>query len=103
MANVHPFLIIDSSIEVITEEKLIVTAGAIDVHVHYVCPQQVEALAAGTTTTVGGGTGPTGSARTSHEVSPRFRIPSTDRFNYASLDVLSPAHSSLYRLSCKRL
>lgn len=59
MANVHPDLIIGSSTEVIAGEKLIVTAGAIDVHVHYICPQQVEeALAAGTTTMVGGGTGP---------------------------------------------
>ena len=59
MANVHPSLIIGSSTEVIAGEKLIVTAGAIDVHVHYICPQQVEeALAVGTTTLVGGGTGP---------------------------------------------
>ena len=42
MANVHPDLIIGSSTEVIAGEKLIVTAGAIDVHVHYICPQQVE-------------------------------------------------------------
>ncbi|KAF8969103.1 urease [Flammula alnicola] len=59
MANVHPSLIIGSSTEVIAGEKLIVTAGAIDCHVHYICPQQVEeALAAGTTTMIGGGTGP---------------------------------------------
>lgn len=59
MANVHPSLIIGSSTEVIAGEKLIITAGAIDAHVHYICPQQVEeALAAGTTTMIGGGTGP---------------------------------------------
>ncbi|CAK5277327.1 unnamed protein product [Mycena citricolor] len=59
MANVHPSLIIGSSTEVIAGEKLIVTAGAIDAHIHFICPQQVEeALAAGTTTMVGGGTGP---------------------------------------------
>ncbi|KAF8071661.1 urease [Lyophyllum atratum] len=59
MANVHPSLIIGSSTEVIAGEKLIVTAGAVDVHVHYICPQQVEeALASGTTTMIGGGTGP---------------------------------------------
>ncbi|KAF8920008.1 urease [Mucidula mucida] len=59
MANVHPSLIIGSSSEVIAGEKLIVTAGAVDAHVHYICPQQVEeALAAGTTTMIGGGTGP---------------------------------------------
>ncbi|KAJ8508727.1 hypothetical protein ONZ45_g9016 [Pleurotus djamor] len=59
MAGVHPALVIGSSTEVIAGEKLIVTAGAVDVHVHYICPQQVtEALASGTTTMIGGGTGP---------------------------------------------
>ena len=59
MANVHPALVIGSSTEVIAGEKLIVTAGAIDAHVHYICPQQVEeALASGTTSMIGGGTGP---------------------------------------------
>ncbi|KAJ3772303.1 urease Ure, partial [Lentinula raphanica] len=59
MANVDDNLVIGSSTEVIAGEKLIVTAGAIDAHVHYICPQQVEeALAAGTTTMIGGGTGP---------------------------------------------
>lgn len=59
MAGVHPKLIIGSSTEVIAGEKLIVTAGAIDAHVHYICPQQVtESLASGVTTMIGGGTGP---------------------------------------------
>ncbi|KAH9966265.1 urease [Lactifluus volemus] len=59
MDGVHPSLVIGSSTEVIAGEKLIVTAGAIDVHVHYISPTQViEALAAGTTTMIGGGTGP---------------------------------------------
>ncbi|KAF9810740.1 hypothetical protein IEO21_06832 [Rhodonia placenta] len=59
MANVHPDLIIGSATEVIAGEKLIVTAGAVDAHIHYICPQQVtEALASGVTTMIGGGTGP---------------------------------------------
>ena len=59
MAGVHPDLVVGSATEVIAGEKLIVTAGAIDAHVHYICPQQVtEALASGTTTMIGGGTGP---------------------------------------------
>ncbi|KAG1738338.1 urease [Suillus paluster] len=59
MAGVTPNMRIGSSTEVLAGEKLIVTAGAIDAHVHYICPQQVtEALAAGTTTMIGGGTGP---------------------------------------------
>ncbi|GBE88225.1 Urease [Sparassis crispa] len=59
MAGVHQNLVIGSSTEVIAGEKLIVTAGAIDAHIHYICPQQVtEALASGVTTMIGGGTGP---------------------------------------------
>lgn len=59
MDHVDPELVIGSSTEVIAGEKMIVTAGAVDAHVHYICPQQVtEALAAGTTTMIGGGTGP---------------------------------------------
>jgi urease subunit alpha len=57
--NVTPGLIIGAITEVISGEGLILTAGAIDTHVHYICPQQAgEALAAGITTFVGGGTGP---------------------------------------------
>ncbi|KAI9060990.1 urease [Trametes sanguinea] len=59
MAGVDPRLVVGSATEVIAGEKLIVTAGAVDAHVHYICPQQVtEALASGTTTMIGGGTGP---------------------------------------------
>ena len=59
MDGVHPSLVVGSSTEVIAGEKLILTAGAIDAHVHYISPTQVpEALAAGTTTMIGGGTGP---------------------------------------------
>ena len=59
MQNVHPSLVIGSSTEVIAGEKMIITAGGVDSHIHYICPQQVdEALAAGTTTMIGGGTGP---------------------------------------------
>src|SRR5699024_6820006 len=59
-------IVIGAATEVIAGEGLIVTAGAIDTHVHYICPQQVpEALATGTTTFIGGGTGPaTGSLAT---------------------------------------
>ena len=45
--------------EVIAGEGLIVTAGGIDSHVHFICPQQgEEALSSGVTTLIGGGTGP---------------------------------------------
>lgn len=50
---------IGSGTEVIAGEGLIVTAGGIDSHVHFICPQQgEEALSSGVTTLIGGGTGP---------------------------------------------
>ncbi|MBA9025970.1 urease subunit alpha [Peribacillus huizhouensis] len=52
-------IVIGASTEIIAGEGLIVTAGAIDTHVHFINPAQIEtALAAGTTTLIGGGTGP---------------------------------------------
>jgi urease subunit alpha len=57
--GVHPDLIVGASTEVIAGEGRIVTAGAVDTHVHFICPQQIEvALASGITTMIGGGTGP---------------------------------------------
>ncbi|MAQ16929.1 MAG: urease subunit alpha [Sandaracinus sp.] len=48
-----------ASTEVIAGEGQILTAGAIDAHIHFICPQQIEeALASGVTTMLGGGTGP---------------------------------------------
>jgi urease subunit alpha len=59
MDGVHPLMIIGASTEVIAGEGKIVTAGAIDSHIHFICPQQIEtALASGITTMLGGGTGP---------------------------------------------
>ena len=59
MDGVHPLLVIGPSTEVISGNGRILTAGAVDSHVHFICPQIVpEALGAGTTTLVGGGTGP---------------------------------------------
>ncbi|QUR67605.1 urease subunit alpha [Mycobacterium spongiae] len=59
MAGVDPGLVVGPSTEIIGGNGRIVTAGAIDCHVHLICPQVIaEALGAGTTTMVGGGTGP---------------------------------------------
>src|SRR3954451_17488106 len=59
MDGVDPELIVGASTEVIAGENLIVTAGAIDSHIHFISPQQVyEALSNGITTKIGGGTGP---------------------------------------------
>lgn len=59
MDGVHPELVIGPETEVIAGNGRILTAGAIDAHVHFICPQVAdEALASGITTLVGGGTGP---------------------------------------------
>ncbi|GAN79243.1 urease subunit alpha [Acidocella aminolytica] len=59
-------IIIGPGTEIIAGEGKILTAGGIDAHIHFICPQQIEeALAAGITTMLGGGTGPaTGTAAT---------------------------------------
>lgn len=52
-------IIIGPGTEIIAGEGRILTAGGLDVHIHFICPQQVEeALASGVTTMFGGGTGP---------------------------------------------
>jgi len=52
-------IVIGPGTEIIAGEGLILTAGAIDSHIHFICPQQIkEALASGVTTMLGGGTGP---------------------------------------------
>ena len=52
-------IIVGPGTEAIAGEGHIVTAGAIDTHIHFICPQQIEtALASGVTTLLGGGTGP---------------------------------------------
>jgi urease subunit alpha len=59
MPGVHPGLVIGPSTEILAGNGKILTAGAIDCHVHLICPQLVpEALGAGITTVIGGGTGP---------------------------------------------
>src|ERR1700744_3779266 len=59
MAGVTPGMIVGVTTEVIAGEGLILTAGGIDTHIHFISPQQAyEALASGVTTFVGGGTGP---------------------------------------------
>ncbi|MFD2214121.1 urease subunit alpha [Metabacillus endolithicus] len=52
-------IVIGASTEVIAAEGMIVTAGGIDAHIHFICPQQVRtAIESGVTTMIGGGTGP---------------------------------------------
>ena len=59
MDGVHPGLVIGPSTEILAGNGLILTAGAIDCHVHLICPQLIpEALGSGVTTLIAGGTGP---------------------------------------------
>ena len=52
-------IVIGPGTEVIAGEGKIITAGGIDTHIHFICPQQIDdALASGVTTLIGGGTGP---------------------------------------------
>jgi urease subunit alpha len=59
MDGIDPALVIGPSTEILSGNGRIVTAGAIDCHVHLICPQLLdEALGSGITTIIGGGTGP---------------------------------------------
>lgn len=59
MDGVTPGMGVGASTEAIAGEGLIVTAGGIDSHIHFICPQQIDtALYSGVTTMIGGGTGP---------------------------------------------
>jgi urease subunit alpha len=59
MAGVSDGMIVGVTTEAIAGERMILTAGGIDAHIHFIAPQQVyEALASGITTFLGGGTGP---------------------------------------------
>lgn len=63
MDGVTPNMVVGSCTEVMAGEGKIITAGGIDTHVHFICPQQAdESLASGVTTVLGGGTGPTASS-----------------------------------------
>lgn len=59
MDGVSPELIIGPGTEILAGEGKILTAGGVDSHIHFICPQQITAaLASGVTTMIGGGTGP---------------------------------------------
>jgi urease subunit alpha len=59
MPNVPPEMACGAGTEAISAEGCIVTAGGVETHIHFICPQQCwEALSAGITTMIGGGTGP---------------------------------------------
>jgi len=83
VADVTPGMVVGVNTEAIAAEGCIVTAGALDTHIHYICPQLcTEAVANGITTLLGGGTGPaTGSCATTCTPSPahvQFMLETTD-------------------------
>jgi urease subunit alpha len=73
MPGVTKGMVVGVTTEAIAGEGMILTAGGLDTHIHYICPQQAwEALASGVTTFIGGGTGPaTGTCATTCTPSPR--------------------------------
>jgi urease subunit alpha len=78
-------IVIGPGTEILSAEGLIVTAGGIDTHVHFICPQQIEeALMSGITTMMGGGTGPaTGTLATTCTPGPeslRFMLQAAESF-----------------------
>lgn len=59
MDGITPGMTVGTSTEALAAEGMIVTAGGIDTHIHFICPQQIDcALFSGVTTMIGGGTGP---------------------------------------------
>ena len=83
MDGVHPDMVVGVNTEAIAGEGMILTAGGIDTHIHFICPQQCEeAIASGVTTFFGGGTGPaTGTCATTCTPGPehmRLMLQATD-------------------------
>jgi urease subunit alpha len=59
MDGVDPLLVIGAGTDIVAGEGLLLTAGGIDAHIHFIAPQQIEhAISSGITTMLGGGTGP---------------------------------------------
>ena len=85
MAGITEGLVVGVNTEAIAGEGLIVTSGAFDAHVHFICPQLIdEAAASGITTMLGGGTGPaTGTCATTCTPAPshmKGMLQATDGF-----------------------
>ena len=78
MDGVHPDLVIGPGTEVLAGNGKILTAGGIDCHVHFICPQIVPtALGSGVTTLIGGGTGPAEGTKAT-TVTPGRLVPGPD-------------------------
>lgn len=93
MSGVTEGMVVGSCTDVVAGEGKIITAGGIDTHIHYICPQQAyEAIASGVTTMLGGGTGP------------RFVKTPKSRGHTLTLIVLVPTQqlARLERTTCAR-
>ncbi|MFG3254310.1 urease subunit alpha [Streptomyces sp. NPDC048172] len=88
--EIHPRLLVGPGTDVISGEGRVLTAGAVDTHVHFLIPETLhEALATGTTTVIGGGTGPTeGSKATTVTPGPRNLAMMHRALDRAPLNVL---------------
>lgn len=85
MAGVTPGMVVGVNTEAIAGEGSILTAGGLDTHIHFICPQiATEAVAAGLTTLLGGGTGPaSGTCATTCTPSPnhlKMMLQTSDQF-----------------------
>lgn len=77
-------MIVGPTTDVIAGEKMIVTAGGVDTHIHFICPQQCdEAIASGVTTMYGGGTGPSAGTSATSTFFPVAMI--SDMFNHCNI------------------
>lgn len=75
MEGVSPDMIIGAATEVHNGAHLIATAGGIDTHIHFICPQQIQhAVESGITTMIGGGTGPADGTNATTVTSGSFNI-----------------------------
>ncbi len=102
-------MIVGPTTDVIAGEKMIVTAGGVDTHIHFICPQQCDdAIASGVTTMFGGGTGPSaGTSATTCTPSPNameMMLRATDdmplNFGFSGKGNTSDASTLLDTLRC---
>jgi urease len=105
MAGVTPGMVVGVTTEVVAAEKMIATAGGIDTHIHWICPQIAdEAIASGLTTLYGGGTGPaTGTCATTCTPSPsqiKMMLKATDHMpinmGFSGKGNSADSHNGLY-------
>ena len=92
-------MIVGPTTDVIAGEKMIVTAGGVDTHIHFICPQQCdEAIASGITTMYGGGTGPSAGTSATSKYLCRFCLQCVKEFRCRTVLILNDLLS--FSLAC---